>query len=132
MPISYDVAFGGADRHSEDPAEHDAYCPIPSGRGCHKHLKTEWVDGPPLPNTEETGKRRRPGDKYAPMAFGPLAAAGRSRARYAGTYDQQWLDECFPFLPKDFDEQYYQAAPQDQQLPMPQGTDGSACSAAHG
>src|SRR6185436_229638 len=39
MPISYDTAFGGADRFSEDEAEHDAYLPNPVGRGWHKHLK---------------------------------------------------------------------------------------------
>jgi hypothetical protein len=27
----------------------------------------------------------------------------------------------FPFLPKDFDERYYQAAPDDQQVALPKG-----------
>jgi hypothetical protein len=39
----------------------------------------------------------------------------------AGTYDQNWLDNVFPFLPQDFDERYYQAAPEDQQIDYPQG-----------
>jgi hypothetical protein len=122
MPISYDVAFGGADRRSEDPSEHDAYLPNPVGRGWHKHLKSVWVDGTPLPNTEEIGKAvSSPGDKHTPIALGPLARGWPQRARFAGTYDEQWLAEVFPFLPKDFDERYYQAAPQDQQLPVPKG-----------
>jgi len=122
MPISYDLAFGGADRRSEDPAEHDAYLPNPVGRGWHKHLKNAWVDGTPLPNTEEIGKAVGfPDDKYRPMALGPLARGWPQRARFAGTYDEQWLAEVFPFLPKDFDERYYQAAPEDQQLPVPKG-----------
>ena len=37
MPISYDVAFGGADQQQRDPAEHDAYLANPVGRGLHKH-----------------------------------------------------------------------------------------------
>lgn len=122
MPISYDRAFGGADRHSEDETEHDAYLANPVGRGWHKHLKNAWVDGKPLPNTEELDKAVRfPGDKYKPMSLGPLARGWPQRARYAGTYDQKWLDDDFPFLPKDFDERYYQAAPEDQQLQLPQG-----------
>jgi hypothetical protein len=37
-------------------AEHDAYLRNPVGRGWHKHLKNEWVDGKPLPLTEESGE----------------------------------------------------------------------------
>lgn len=120
MPISYDVAFGGADRNSPDESEHDAYTPNPVGRGWHKHLKSAWVDGKPLPNTEELSRAvRTPTDPYSPMALGPLARGWAQRARYGGTYDQQWLDDVFPFLPRDFDERYYQAAPEDQQIPLP-------------
>lgn len=120
MPISYDVAFGGTDRNSEDEGEHDAYMPNPVGRGWHKHLKNAWVDGKPLPNTEEAGASVGfPTDKYRPMSFGPLARGWPSRSRFAGTYDDQWLADVFPFLPRDFDERYYQAAPEDQQIPIP-------------
>ena len=122
MPVSYDLAFGGADRYSEEESEHDAYLPNPAGRGWHKHLKNAWVDGTPLPNTEETGKEVSvPSDKYQPMALGPLARGWPQRARFAGTYDDQWLADVFPFLPSDFDERYYQAAPEDQQVPVPKG-----------
>ena len=122
MPISYDVAFGGTDRNSEDESEHDAYLPNPVGRGWHKHLKNAWVDGKPLPNTEELGKVVGfPSDKYKPIALGPLGRGWPQRARYAGTYDQQWLDDVFPFLPRDFEERFFQTAPADQQMPLPRG-----------
>jgi hypothetical protein len=45
------------------------------------------------------------------------------RLKYGGTYDQNWTDNVFPFLPADFDPRYYQAAPQDQQIPYPQGNE---------
>src|SRR5262249_52933809 len=38
--------------------------------------------------------------------------------RFAGTYDDTWLEKHFPFLPPDFDPQYYQSAPADQQVPL--------------
>jgi len=122
MPVSYDVAFGGADRNSSNEDEHDAYLPNPVGRGWHKHLKNAWVDGKPLPNTEEAGRSVSfPGDSYRPMAFGPLGRGWPARARFAGTYDDKWLADVFPFLPSDFDARYHQAAPEDQQLPLIQG-----------
>ena len=120
MPVSYDRAFGGADRRSDDEREHDAYLPNPIGRGWHKHLKSSWVDGASLPNLEVPGRLvSRPQDDYPPVALGPLGRGWPQRARYAGTYDEQWLADVFPFLPADFDERYYQAAPFDQQVPLP-------------
>jgi hypothetical protein len=121
-PISYDVAFGGCDLNHADPSQHAAYVRNPIGRGFHRHLKTEWVEGKPLPNTEEINQAvSSPDEAYAPMAFGPIGRNWEPRYRYAGTYDQQWLDDQFPFLPLDFDDQYYQAAPLDQQFPVPTG-----------
>jgi hypothetical protein len=120
MPLSYDNAFGGADRNDPDPSQHYAYSANPVGRGWHKQSKKEWVEGKPLPNTEAEGESvSSPWSDYRPVAFGPLARGWHDRVRYAGTYDQPWLDDVFPFLPKDFDSRYYQAAPLDQQVPLP-------------
>ena len=122
MPISYDRAFGGVDRYSDDEREHDAYRPNPAGRGWHKHLKNAWVDATPLPNLEEVGQAvTSPSGNYRPIALGPLGRSWPQRARYAGTYDDDWLANVFPFLPKDFDERYYQGAPEDQQIALPTG-----------
>ena len=122
MPISYNHAFGGVDLKHEDPAQHAAFMPNPSGRGFHKHFNMEWLDGSPLPNTEENhASVVQPDGAYRPMSFGPIGRHWEPRSRYAGTYDEHWLENVFPFLPADFDEQYYQAAPLDQQLPKPLG-----------
>jgi hypothetical protein len=122
MPISYDRAFGGVDLRHQDPSEHDAFMPNPGGRGFHKHLFDEWVHASPLPNTEELGNPvTAPNGQYRPMSFGSIGRHWLPRSTYAGTYDQRWIDEVFPFLPADFDEQYYQSAPPDQQLAKPIG-----------
>ena len=55
------------------------------------------------------------------MGLGVQARKLAARLKHAGTYDQHWLDEVFPFLPADFDDRYYQAAPEDQWLDEPQG-----------
>jgi len=122
MPISYDRAFGGVDQFHEDPAKHAAFMVNPAGRGFHSQLVKEWVHGTALPNTEEIDNPVNWVDgKFNPMSFGPIGRHWASRAPYAGSYDQNWMDNVFPFLPSDFDEQYYQSAPADQQLSLPLG-----------
>ena len=122
MPISYNNAFGGVDRSQEDPLKHRWYPTNHAGVGYHDCLDSKFIDGKPLPNTEETGKKvTHPHGNYKPMAFGPIGRAWQPRPKYAGTYDQDWLENHFPFLPGDFDERYYQSAPSDQQIEYPGG-----------
>jgi hypothetical protein len=122
LPISYDRAFGGVDNFNPDASKHAAYMPNPAGRGFHKDLSAAYLDGTPLPNTEERDVRVAWPDKpYRPMAFGPVGRGWEPRYKLAGTYDQDWLDNVFPFLPADFKEDYYQAALTDQQIPYPTG-----------
>jgi hypothetical protein len=122
MPITYDRAFGGTDDKHPDRDKWDAFLANPVGRGYHKHLRRDWVDGAPMPNTEESQQSvTSVGGDYRPMSFGVIGRSWQPRARFGGTYDQEWLDRVCPFLPADFDEQYYQSAPRDQQLPIPLG-----------
>ena len=117
MPITYDKAFGGVDNLSPDPAKHDAYMGNPIGVGFYPQSDSELFDGKPLPNTQESGRPvANPKVEYRPMGFGPIGRAWQPRPLYAGTYDQDWIDNVFPFLPADFDDRYYQSAPLDQQL----------------
>ncbi|HKB04348.1 MAG TPA: DUF2169 domain-containing protein [Gemmataceae bacterium] len=116
MPISYDRAFGGVDKAKTDPTTFRWYPTNHAGVGWHDYLDTKFLDGTPLPNTEETGNPvRKPNGTYRPMAFGPIGRAWQPRPKWVGTYDQKWQDETYPFLPADFDERYFQAAPEDQQ-----------------
>ncbi len=122
MPISYNNAFGGVDNTHENPAKHKAVLTNPVGVGFHENLKTEFVEDKPLPNTEELDREvSKPNGNYKPMAFGVIGRAWEPRPAYAGTYDQTWIDNHFPFLPPDFNEAYFQSAPLDQQMPFPRG-----------
>jgi hypothetical protein len=122
MPISYNNAFGGVDNTHEKEKKHRAYVANPIGIGFHNNRQANFVQNRPLPNTEEPGKRiKRPHGKYRPMAFGPIGRSWPPRLEYAGTYDDNWLENVFPFLPADFDDAYYQAAPPDQQIDCLQG-----------
>ena len=120
--ICYDIAFGGTDSSHDDPSKHEAYRENPVGVGFFKNLSGNVIEGASLPNTEEIGKPiEKPNGKYTPKSYGVIGRSFHARASLAGTYDDDWIENTFPFLPNDFDENYYQAAPIDQQVPFLQG-----------
>ncbi|WP_158745591.1 DUF2169 domain-containing protein, partial [Acidisphaera sp. L21] len=97
MPIGYDRAFGGP-RDRRNPA------------GCGTDLV--------LPNVERPDQRitttfARPD----PAGFGPLGSTWQTRISRAGTYDNRWLEQRWPWFPTDFDWAFFNAAPPDQQFP---------------
>lgn len=122
MPISYNNAFGGIDKAEEDPQKWGYFLANPAGVGYQEHTSAKFLDGKPLPNTEERGNKiTNPKGNNRPMAFGPVGRGWQPRPKLAGTYDQNWLDNVSPFLPSDFQDEYYQAAPEDQQIDYPPG-----------
>jgi len=60
-------------------------------------------------------------DSLPPTALSAIARHWMPRSQYGGTYDDVWRREVSPFLPEDFDEQFFQCAPSDQQIPYPAG-----------
>ncbi|MGY3256065.1 DUF2169 family type VI secretion system accessory protein [Pseudomonas chlororaphis] len=115
--ISYARAFGGSHPIANDPALRHCYLDNPTGCGWYpRSADSADIVGMPMPSTEELGKPiDSPSGNFRPMALGPLGRGWPQRARFAGTYDEAWLADCFPFLPTDFDQRYFQAAPEDQQ-----------------
>lgn len=120
MPISYDNAFGGID--ATDPDKPRYFALNHAGKGFSHHMNLDMLIGQPLPNTEEIENPiTNPRGNYRPMSFGPVGRSWEPRARMAGTYDKDWLDNVCPFLPSDFRSDYYQSAPLDQQIQHLQG-----------
>jgi hypothetical protein len=116
MPITYERAFGGMDLTSDDPKKHDWELCNPAGCGFATH--GEHLIGKPVPNIEDPKKllsnwRQRP----RPAGFGPIAGHWSPRRNFTGTYDEKWEKTRQPLLPDDFDERFYQCAPEDQQVP---------------
>jgi hypothetical protein len=118
MPLIYERAFGGSDHTHRDPKKQGTELRNPVGVGFHVNSDTKMIKGKPLPNLENP---RFPVNSWSdtppPTGFGHLGRGWQPRIKFAGTYDDQWVKDQFPFLPADFDEQYFQAAPSDQQVP---------------
>jgi hypothetical protein len=110
MSIIYERAFGGVDRHSRVPAW-DTRNPVGTGFAARRgHLM-----GRSAPNIysiqDGIGLHRQP----EPAGFGAIASEWSPRRELAGTYDNKWEAERAPLLPDDFDDRFYQCAPEDQQ-----------------
>jgi len=128
MPLVYDRAFGGSDHTHENPKKQGTELRNPAGVGFHKNSDTKVIKGTPLPNLEDPRHPiRNWSDAPSPMGFGHLGRGWQARIKFAGTYDEQWLKDRFPFLPADFDQQYFQAAPSDQQVPYLRGGEVVRC-----
>ncbi|MFJ2382276.1 DUF2169 family type VI secretion system accessory protein [Pseudomonas protegens] len=121
--ISYAQAFGGSHPMAEDSELRYSYLDNPTGCGWFpSRMGSAAIVGMPMPSTEELGKAiDSPSGDFRPMALGPIGRSWPQRARFAGTYDDAWLADRFPFLPGDFDRRYFQAAPDDQQIPYLRG-----------
>ncbi|MDE8602987.1 DUF2169 domain-containing protein [Marinomonas sp. RSW2] len=122
--IRYDLAFGGVDMTDYDSKGKMHECESnPIGIGYAPKTPLQDIVGTSAPQLEAVDQSIKSPDKkhYRPMAFGPIARRSQPRLSFGGTYDQNWLDNVSPFLPDDFDEQYYQFAPQDQQMNYLQG-----------
>lgn len=111
--ISYDIAFGGGGSVHKQGAQ--AYGMNPVGLGYFPIAN--HADGNPVSQTELLDDPvTNPARHYQPMSFGPIGRSWDQRACYAGTYDERWLTQSYPFLPADFDVKYFQSAPADQQV----------------
>jgi hypothetical protein len=114
MPLRWERAFGGSDR---DPSHPDRFvCEVRNlvGTGFFANERSDMA-GTPVPNMEHPDHpivscvRRS-----IPIGFGFVSRNWQPRLSHAGTFDAQWQEHQFPFLPEDFDDLYFQSAPEDQ------------------
>ena len=127
MPLTFDRAFGGSD-DSRGLGRVDVEVRNLCGVGYHPHRKVADVVGQPVPNIEHPAYAvRSPRRRVPPIGFGCIGRTWAQRTRYAGTYDEQWLEHHAPYLPPDFDERYFQCAPEDQRFPLFEGGEIIRC-----
>jgi hypothetical protein len=128
MPLLFERAFGGSDLSHSNPKYHGTEVRNTVGVGFHKNSDSATIEGQPLPNLEDPRKPfRRWSDTPPPVGLGAVGRNWQPRLKFAGTYDQRWRDDRFPFLPDDFDPQYFQSAPADQQVDHLEGGEVVRC-----
>jgi len=116
MPLIYERAYGGTDRKSSNPAEHQCDVRNPVGVGFRKAISADPNVQTEVPNIEYVNQRvLSSSDQVLPASFGVVGRGWQPRISLAGTYDDKWLNEQWPLLPSDFDPRHYQSAPLDQQ-----------------
>jgi hypothetical protein len=112
IPLVYERSFGG---HHDDGHGHilvDERNRVGVGfRGRRSEPESVVCK---VPNLEDPQKPLKHfGDKPPPVGFGFIAPSWQQRYRYAGTYDAAWKKDRAPYLPKDFDRRFNNAAPAD-------------------
>jgi len=128
MALLYERAFGGLDQTHPNPNRHGVELRNPVGVGFHRNSDPSTIVGTPLPNLEDPKNpilawSHRP----VPVGFGTIGRGWQPRISFAGTYDDAWLNDRFPFLPDDFDDQYFLSSPVDQQIPFLKGGEVVRC-----
>lgn len=126
MPLVFEKAFGGSDHSHPEKERRGTELRNPVGLGFR--LSEQSVVGASLPNLERPeAPVQKWSDAPAPIGFGVVGRNWLPRSRFAGTYDQTWTDKRFPFLPEDFDDRYFQSAPEDQWFPYFRGGEKLRC-----
>jgi hypothetical protein len=110
IPLVYERAFGGWDRSHPDPAAHTCEPRNPVGVG-FRDRRARFEDGVPLPNLEDPRYRIvKWGDTTGPACFGFVSPNWQPRASLAGSYDDDWIRDRMPLLPKSFHRAFFNAA----------------------
>ena len=111
IPLVYEHAYGGCD--TDSAGNKLVYDQNPVGVG----FATVARDKAPLPNFEYRNEALRSiKDRPRPAGFGFIPTGWKPRAQFAGTFDAAWEKSRRPLFPKDFDQRFHNAVPQDQVL----------------
>ena len=123
MPLHYGLAFGGTRWYEQgDETLCEAHLHNPAGLGYAGAQTKGQMHQQPAPQLEHPQQPiKQSDDRVEPMALSAIGRHWLPRRRHAGTYYQAWRRDVFPLLPLDFDEQFHQCAPMDQQMPYPRG-----------
>jgi hypothetical protein len=86
--------------------------------------KIDELDRTKTPEEADTAQKMaafiREKARHRPAGFGFVGKSWAPRLALAGTYDEAWRKNRWPYLPKDFDFGYWNGAPEDQQIEFPE------------
>ncbi len=109
MALNWHNAFGGKD-----------YPLNPAGKGIDKEKTDIGEDLILMPNVEYAHKLMNNKGQTPPVAsYMPRLIDHPERSKHLGTYDEDWLANCFPGYPKDLNFRAFNCASDDQILDSP-------------
>lgn len=110
MPLVFERAYGGQHQVSPDePMLAEEHNPV--GVGFRGRRSVSEMEGQPLPNLEDPRHSSGAlGSPALPACFGFVAPSWLPRRAFAGTYDKAWQTKRAPYLPRDFDPRFFNAA----------------------
>lgn len=104
IPVTWKNAFGGK-----------GYDRNPTGKGIRPLPQPDGSSRTPLPNIEIAGQLiGSPGDRPSPAGFDQVDMMWPQRFSKCGTYENQWLQERWPWFPDDLNPEFFNVAPPDQ------------------
>jgi hypothetical protein len=109
VPLQWELAAGGSDTSPKNEKRHSLDLRNPVGRGFRARGSKLKRAGAPLPQIE-LPRGWWPFGKREPGGFGFIGPHWLPRRRFAGTYDEAWMEERCPLLPLDFDERFHNSA----------------------
>jgi hypothetical protein len=110
IPLTWERAFGGWDRTAGTPDRPCFEPRNPVGTG-FRARGGSFEEGIRLPNVEDPAQPLRAwGQVVPPVGFGFTCANWQPRAAFAGTYDEAWMKDRMPLLPRDFDRRFFNGA----------------------
>ena len=111
VPIRYEHAYGGQWQHGEEAGVCEEN-PVGVGYVNKKYLdRSQLLPAPRIMSPDDLILEL--GKNYKPEGFSAIAKSWLPRRKYGGTYDEPWLQQRRPKLPKDFDYAYYNGAHPD-------------------
>ncbi len=109
--IRYEHAFGGGWLHKDKSGVYEKN-PVGSGFVNKRFAdKKKLIPAPRIMSPADPAPKL--GGTYKPQGFSAIGKSWLPRRKYGGTYDERWLKERSPKLPKDFDFLYYNCAHPD-------------------
>jgi len=108
MPITPATAYGA-----------EGFAANPFGKGAQPVRLKDGTEWHPLPNIElPDALVSSPASQPDPAGFWAYSPDLPQRARFLGTFDEEWTRTRWPHLPVDTNYTYFQVAPPDQRLPQ--------------
>ena len=115
--ICYDKAFGGSivnpdltEKEKANNGSSISYLAYDKNNPVGTGIQHPDMPETPFPAAQVSWQDKALDDKKYPAGFGFINRAWQPRLSYAGTYDDEWLEEQHPYPPHDFDYFHNQAA----------------------